>query len=487
MSMMLSELLPDLDISPDLPVTGLCDDSRKVRPGDVFLAYSGETTDGKRYVADAITQGAVAVLADEKTQHPGVPGYVVPGLRKRIGKLADSYFGMPSAHMIVIAVTGTNGKTSFTHLMAQALGSRNQKAGIVGTMGYGLPGSLIEPGLTTPPALELQRRLSELQQSGCAAVVLEASSHGLAQDRLSGIRIHTAVLTNITHDHLDYHGSFAAYRQAKQRLFEMEGLQTAIVNLDDPSAAEIMGAARDGARCVTYSLHGEADVSVTGLELSGSGIAMTCRLPDGLISVQAKLFGAFNAENILAVVATLVSMGWSHEEICDGVASLTPVAGRMDIIETPGMPIVVVDYAHTPDALEKSLGAIRQHFAGRQLVCVFGCGGDRDRSKRPMMGEIAARLADRIYVTSDNPRSEDPQAILEEICRGMPADADYVLEADRGRAVRQAVETAACEDVVLVAGKGHETYQELATGRIAFSDYDEARAALDVKINGQGS
>lgn len=476
--MMLSELLPETKSEFDVTIEGLTDDSRAVRPGYVFCAVSGEAGDGRDYINDAVDRGAVAILCDPPGVEATVPVVAINDLRAQLGTLAGRVYGDPSTNIPVIAVTGTNGKTSFANLLAQALGSLGRKSGLVGTMGHGVPGMLKEPGLTTPPATDMQRRMKSLVDEDCQAIVLEASSHGLVQGRLEGLDVDTAVLTNISHDHLDYHLTFADYRLAKQRLFELASVKQAVVNVDDELGADIARNFSDRLKVFTFSqVDNAADVRLESVEFTDAGIQLALTVGDETVKAQTALFGGFNVENLMAVATTLTSMGISPADIGRSFESLTPVAGRMDIVAWAGKPTLIVDYAHTPDALEKALKAVREHFSDRHLCCVFGCGGDRDASKRPLMGEIAARYADRVIVTSDNPRSEDPAKIIEDILCGMSGSATESM-VDREEAIRAAVTGADVDDVILVAGKGHETYQELATGRISFSDHDVIRSCF---------
>lgn len=480
--MMLSELLPEYEVPTDVQVMGLTEDSRQVGFGDLFCAYQGDSVDGKQYVPDAVRGGAVAILSDGEIGNGAseLPVVMCPELRGELGEIAARFYQHPSAEMDVIAVTGTNGKTSFTQLLAQALGSCGSDTGVIGTMGYGRLDALTDPGLTTPPAIGLQRRLSELQQDGCTAVVLEASSHGLVQGRLNGTDIQIAVMTNVTHDHLDYHGSFDAYVDAKCELFRFSGLRNAVINLDDPSAVRFLDVLSTYVLPVTYGRASkEADVRVERLEYLVSGIQLVCTTPKGAVDVTVPLLGSFNAENLLAVIATLIAMNWSTKQIEAALEALQPVAGRMEIIIRARTPTLIIDYAHTPDALAKCLDAVREHFGDRHVTCVFGCGGDRDTAKRPMMGGIAARRADQVVVTSDNPRSEDPERILEDVLRGIPPGSSIKRFVDRGEAIRDAIAHATDDAVVLVAGKGHEDYQELSAGRVAFSDREVGLAALE--------
>jgi len=476
--MMLSEVIREKVMPVDVQVNGISDDSRRTRPGDLFCAVTGESHDGRAYVDDAIAAGAVAVLCDPPVLEAPVPVIGIEGLRCRLGEFAGRVLGHPGSAIEVIAVTGTNGKTSFTHLLAQALSEIDWKTGLVGTMGHGTPGRLRRPGLTTPPAVDLQYRLKELVDDGCSAVVLEASSHGLVQDRLGGVEIDTAVFTNITHDHLDYHESFSSYQAAKRRLFEFESIRNAVINLDDDFSASLIEQLRADLNIVRFSRDdSSADVHATRIDCTPDGLELGICVGDDLVEVKLPLFGRFNVENVLAVVATLVAMNINLRDMESALGALTPVAGRMDLVKRAGKPTFIVDYAHTPDALEKCLQAVRDHFDGCRVHCVFGCGGDRDRDKRPMMGEIAARLSSRVVLTSDNPRSEDPLSIIEDIRAGMAAGAVESCP-DRGQAIEAAVAGAEKDDVVLVAGKGHEEYQELGDGRIAFSDYEAIEESL---------
>ena len=474
--MMLRDIVTEMPV-PDIEVAGICDDSREIRKGDLFLAVPGARVDGRSRLEEAAGKGAVAALceapAPDSRHLPVIP---VEKLSARLGIFASRFYGCPDRQMTLVVVTGTNGKTSFTHLFAQALGSRQLQCGLIGTMGHGLPGQLKEAGLTTPPAVDLQRRLAELLQAGCKFAVLEASSHGIAQHRLSGCQPAFAVLTNITYDHLDYHGTFANYRAAKESLFHLPGIQHAIVNRDDDHAEALIERLPESVNCVDFSSETEAAVSLQSARMHPEGMELGIRIPGGSVQGSVSLFGSFNVQNLLAVVATLVAMDWQASEIEAAFASLQPVVGRMDVTPRDGQPTTIVDYAHTPDALEKALVAVREHFPKGRLLCVFGCGGDRDRAKRPVMGEIAGRYADRVFVTSDNPRSEAPSAIMADVTAGI--SGSFVAEPDRAVAIRMALADAGQDDLVLVAGKGHEDYQELATGSVPFSDFEVIDAAL---------
>ena len=471
---MLSELLPGYPLTHDVRVLGLCDDSRRVSRGDLFCAVQGEHSDGRDFIAAAVGRGAVAVVSEPPAPVAPVPVVPLENLAGELGMLASRFHGDPTTGMPVVAVTGTNGKTSCTHLLAQALAAGGLPCGLIGSLGYGPPEGLAEPGLTTPPALELHRRVSELLARGCEAIVLEASSHGLVQGRLNGVSIDVAVFTNLTHDHLDYHGSFAAYGAAKASLFDARGVKHAVINVDDEYGQSLARAVSPGINLVRFSLNStDANVYCSSSHCNSNGITADINMPDGSIKVQLPLYGLFNVANVLAVAASLVALGWRREKIETALQSLKPVVGRMDVFRKAGEPTIIIDYAHTPDALEKSLGAVADHFDPRRLWCVFGCGGDRDPTKRPLMGEVAVRLADQVVITNDNPRTEDASSIVEDILQGTAEKAAKKVEvlADRSAAIVKAVTDAGPGDVVLIAGKGHEDYQELATGRVPFSDY----------------
>ncbi len=479
--MMLGQIVKE-QLVPDVEILGITDDSRQVAGGYLFLAVPGEKFDGRDYLQDAIEKGAVAAVCEAPAPEINdIPVIPLEKLASRAGVLASRFYGEPSEQMTIVAVTGTNGKTSFTHLLTDALNSRSINCGLIGTMGHGRPGSLKEPGLTTPPAVDLQRRLKELLNEACDVTVLEASSHGIVQHRLAGCHVDIAVLTNITHDHLDYHKTMDAYRSAKEKLFHLPGLSCAVINRDDEFAQELIKRLPESVDCIDYSMNtkddsGEANVSLSSVVMHERGMSISLVCQGEKIQADLPLFGSFNVQNILAVAATLVAMKWQGRDIEQALKSLRPVPGRMEVLRRDGKSTIVVDYAHTPDSLEKILVAVREHYPGGQVSCIFGCGGDRDAAKRPLMGEIASRLADRVLVTSDNPRSEDPAEIINEIVAGIKGE--YSVEPDRAIAISTLLEAAGEQDIVLIAGKGHETYQEIATGRIPYSDFDVINKAL---------
>jgi len=464
----------------------LSSDSRRCAPGVAFFAYPGAAADGRAHIADAIARGATGVVWEADgfawRDEWRVPNAPVRGLKQHAGSLAHEFYGRPSEALWTCGVTGTNGKTSCSQWLAAALCRAGAKCGVLGTLGTGFPGALADSANTTPDALELHRVLAELRRDGAAAVALEVSSHGLEQGRVSGVAFDCALFTNLTHDHLDYHGSMEAYAAAKARLFETEGLACAVLNLDD--AFGVMLAQRCGARglrTIGYSLSSAAVVpgSVTEFVAAARIAPETLELTSnwGEARTDFHQVGRFNVANALGVVGCLLAYGLPFPQAVDALATLPAVPGRMQRVGDT--PLTVIDYAHSPDALDKVLQALR-HVAdarGGRLVVVFGAGGDRDRSKRAPMGIAASRLADRIMLTSDNPRSEDPLAIIRDIAAGM--SAPYAAEADRARAVESAIGEAADADVVLIAGKGHESWQEVAGRREPFSDAQVARAALD--------
>ena len=456
-------------------------DSRKVDAETLFMAYPGERLDGRDFIAQAVAQGAAAVLWEREgfAWNPSwqVPNAGVMGLRAHAGEVADAFYGQPSSKLWMVGVTGTNGKTSCSHWLSQAFTALGRKTAAVGTLGNGFPGALSEAVNTTPDPILLHSMLAEYLAQGAAGVAMEVSSHGLVQGRVNGVHFDVAVLTNLSRDHLDYHGDMAAYAAAKKQLFRWAGLGCAVLNADEAFGREIAEELRDAdVRVMTYGLQG-GDVRGSGLVLDQNGMRMDVTTPMGQARLEVAVVGKFNASNLLAVLATLLASEVSLAEAVEVLNAVKPVAGRMQRLGGQGKPLVVVDYAHTPDALEKVLAALREQTGGK-LVCVFGCGGNRDKGKRPLMGEAASRLADEVIVTSDNPRHEATLAIIEDILAGM--DGNYVVEADRAAAIARAIEQAAEGDVVLLAGKGHEDYQEIDGVRLPFSDLEVARRALEV-------
>ena len=468
-----------------VPLADLTADSRAVKRGSVFVAYPGTFQDGRRFIADAVAKGAAAVLWeregftwDERWQ---VPTLGIAGLRARISDIAGHVYGRPSHALWMAGVTGTNGKTSVSQWIAAANDALGCRSAVIGTLGNGLVGELGEAKNTTPDPIVLQRLLAEYLKRGARCVAMEVSSHGLDQGRTAGIEFDVAIFTNLTRDHLDYHRTMEAYAEAKYRLFSARGLSQAVINVDDDFGRRFAERLRGGSlEIITYGIDPAHAPRVWGsnIRFTDAGVDFVIASEWGRSRVRAGVLGAFNVSNLLAVVATLIAHGTPFEDAVAALRHLEPVAGRLERVAAPGAPLVVVDYAHTPDALEKALAALRPSVAeGGRLFCVFGCGGDRDPGKRPLMGELAARLADRVIVTSDNPRSEKPTAIIEQVLSGIVEGEVEAIE-DRQVAIFTAVHQARPGDVILVAGKGHETYQEIAGVRHPFSDREVARAAL---------
>ena len=483
-AVLLGELLPELEgLSADLAVTGLTLDSREVKPGDAFVAIAGFGAHGLNFVDAAREAGATAILFEPPAPESlPAPADAIPvtGLRSRMGTMADRFHGHPSAAMTTVGVTGTNGKTSTVQLLAQAWTLRGQKAGTVGTLGAGLWPKIVPTGFTTPLVLRMHALLAELRDEGAQAVAMEVSSHALDQGRVDGVHFDVGVFTNLTRDHLDYHGDMASYGAAKARLFDWPGLRAAAVNLDDAFGRELFDAVSGKVRAVGFSSRGAAGASVRAddVQLDGSGIRFMLDAGGQAHPVRSPLLGRFNVDTLLGVAATLFALGMAPALVAETLSQLAPVDGRMNRLGGEGgLPLVVIDYAHTPDALEQALASLRAHTAGA-LTCVFGCGGERDRGKRPQMAAIAERLADRVIVTDDNPRNEDGDVIVADIVEGFADAARVLVQRDRAAAIAQALANAGADDVVLVAGKGHEPYQEIAGIRHAFDDTAVARELL---------
>lgn len=485
----------------DLGVKRLVTDSRQVKSGDTFLAYPGEVSDGRNFIVQALANGAASVLWESRgyTWNPAwrIPNLGVADLRRRTGEIASHLYGRPSAKLWVIGVTGTNGKTSCSQWIAQSLMRTGRKCAVIGTLGSGFPGALEATLNTTPDAVWLHGALDEFVRGGARAVSMEVSSHGLEQHRLAGIEFDVALLTNVSREHLDYHGTMRRYRAAKARLFRCSSLKYAVLNLDDKFGAEMISRVRRSdisvvgygfARVRSPCTSGSRMLRVQGrnLRVGADGLAFDVSTPWGSASLKSRLIGRFNAANLLGSLAGMLASDVSLEDSVRALQRVKAVPGRTERHGGGRRPLVVVDYAHTPDALEKVLLALREmisRHASRltphdpQLICVFGCGGERDRGKRRLMGAIAARLADRVIITSDNPRREDPNAIIVDIAKGVRGTR-AAIEPDRARAVRLAVGMARRGDIVLVAGKGHEQYQEVDGIKHAFSDSAVVTAAL---------
>ncbi|MDR0280944.1 MAG: UDP-N-acetylmuramoyl-L-alanyl-D-glutamate--2,6-diaminopimelate ligase [Paucimonas sp.] len=481
MTMPLSKLFANA--SSDPLIRELTLDSRNVRPGDLFLAVPGAKVDGRDHIADALKRGAAAVAYEVQgatvlpiTDAPLIP---VKGLIAQLSDIAGRFYGEPSRLLDLVGVTGTNGKTSVTQLVAQALDLLGQHCGLIGTLGTGFYGALQSGRLTTPDPLAVQSTLNDLKKAGARAVAMEVSSHALEQGRVAALAFDIVVMTNLSRDHLDYHGSMEAYKAAKAKLFAWSNLRCRVVNLDDDFGRELAAEARES-RLISYSLKdASATLFCREATFDDDGVRAVLVTPQGEHMLRSRLLGRFNLSNMLAAVATLLAMDHPLDEILKVTAKLEGPVGRMQRLGGGSKPLVVVDYAHTPDALEKVLEALRPHARG-QMTCLFGCGGDRDRGKRPLMAEVAERLADRVIVTDDNPRTEDPQAIFADIRPGF-AQADVVeFIAGRGEAIARVIADAGVDDVIILAGKGHEDYQEINGERHDFSDLVEAEKALAV-------
>ncbi|QFY89274.1 UDP-N-acetylmuramoyl-L-alanyl-D-glutamate--2,6-diaminopimelate ligase [Magnetovirga frankeli] len=501
----LSDLLEGLPAERDCPLSGISQDSRELQRGDLFLARSGLHSHGLDFYAAAQAQGVAAILAEPGPRWPleriqqlagqsPVPILPLTDLGQRASALAGAFYANPSAALRVIGITGTNGKTSCALALGQCL---DQFAAtlVIGTLGLGRPGALRPTGYTTPDAIQLQRHLAHFLDQGGEVAVMEVSSHALDQGRVAAIHFDTAVFTNLSRDHLDYHGDMARYGQAKARLFRFAGLGLAVINADDPFAAELVAQLAPEVRLALYgsqidpNLTQRADLRLEAeqIDTHASGLSIRLRINGQPSRLDSPWLGRFNAANLLAVLAVLLEQGVGEQRALQLLAQTPAPPGRMEAFSAPGQPLLVVDYAHTPDALEQALLALREHCAG-QLLCVFGCGGERDRGKRPLMGALAERLADRVMLTDDNPRGEDPQAIIDEILAGVRRPADILIQRDRALAMEQMFRQAGPGDVLAICGKGHEDSQTLNDQTRPFSDRDLAAQLLGVrKAEGAGA
>jgi UDP-N-acetylmuramoyl-L-alanyl-D-glutamate--2,6-diaminopimelate ligase len=485
--------ITEIKSDADRTITGMNLDSRDIQPGDLFLACTGLNVDGASFIDDAISNGAVAVLWEthagiqsipltyrSKPDGAAVPVIAVTNLSQQAGILADRFFGQPSRALFVSGVTGTNGKTSVSQFLAQSL-SADAPAGVIGTLGHGLYQQLEMGQHTTPDVVTVHRWLAELREQGAASVTMEVSSHALHQGRVNGVLFDCAVFTNLSRDHLDYHGDMQSYAEAKAGLFSMPGLRHAVVNCDDATGREILASLPSDLGVMRYGLEAEHQPDVLGkcLSLSGDGVEVEVMTPQGKGRFHSKLLGRFNISNLLAVLSVLLLSGIPLQGALARLATVKPVAGRMETFGGDNKPLVVVDYAHTPDALEQVLKALREHTEAK-VCCVFGCGGDRDAGKRPLMGEVAEAMADAVILTNDNPRSESPEQIIAAIKQGMRNPDQVQTLTDRREAIAMAISQARRGEVVLVAGKGHETWQQIGNERIPFSDIDEVESQLEV-------
>jgi UDP-N-acetylmuramoyl-L-alanyl-D-glutamate--2,6-diaminopimelate ligase len=481
--MLLAGLAP-LPAEFDHLITGLSSDSRRIQPGDLFLAVRGLRCHGLEFLPTVRQAGAAAVAWEPPyegaLEAPAeLPLLAVENLRRNLGHIAGRFYGEPSRYLDLVGITGTNGKTSCAHFIAQVLDSGN--CGVIGTLGHGVPGRLTAGSHTTPEALNLQRQLAKFRAQGMRFVAMEVSSHALEQGRVVGLHFTVAVLTNLTRDHLDYHGDMASYAAAKQRLFLNHHPRRVVLNLDDPFGRELALSLGGKASRVGYGLGKRPvqgmDAWVWGeaLELSPAGLCLRVASSWGRGVLRSRLLGRFNASNLLAALGTLLVLKVPFREALEGLSRVSTVPGRMErFAGSAGRPLVVVDYAHTPHAMEQVLTALSEHTRGR-LWCVFGCGGDRDRGKRPLMGACARRYADRVIVTDDNPRTEDPEHIVSEILAGIQDLRGIAVLRDRGQAIDHALSEAGEGDVVAILGKGHEDYQVLGSQTVPFSDREVVR------------
>ena len=483
--MQLSQLIPDIALPGDVVISGLVLDSRQVRPGDAFVCVAGFGAHGLHFVEQARASGAAVILYDHPApEDVSVPSdaIAVPGLRARMGDMADAFHGQPSRAMTMVGVTGTNGKTSTVQLLGQAWQLLGITSGSIGTLGVGLYGQVVPTGFTTPLVLQMHQVLGELRDAGARATAMEVSSHALDQGRVDAVHYDIAVFTNLTRDHLDYHGTMAAYGAAKARLFQRTGLKAAVVNLDDPYATSLLQVIDPAVQVLGVSSRNAegAAMSASDIVMDGAGLHFVLTAGAETAQVDSPLLGRFNVDNLLAVGGVLLAQGHDLSLVARLLGQLQPIAGRMNRLGGQGsQPTVVVDYAHTPDALLQALTSLEDHVDGL-LACVFGCGGDRDTGKRPQMAAIAEAHADRVIVTDDNPRTEDGDAIVADILAGFRDAASVTVQRDRAEAIDSAIATAHAGDVVLIAGKGHEPYQDVQGIKHPFDDSQVAQQCLDL-------
>ena len=488
----LGALLPGLGLSEEqaaISVTGIQNDSRKVATGELFLALPGTITDGGRYIAQAIEQGAAAVLIDtavvdsastklsSASGNSPAPSIEIENLSSQTGEIAARFYDEPSQSLNVIAITGTNGKTSCGRIIAELAEYSDKKCLVIGTTGNGFSGQLEKASHTTPDAIEIQKLLAWGRDQRAEMVSMEVSSHGLEQNRLSGVCVSTAVFTNLTRDHLDYHGSMQSYGDAKQKLFSLPNLSHAVINIDDQFGRELLNSLPDSVNGLSYSLVSE-DATLYARRIENTkGICADIETPWGNGRIACSLLGEFNLSNCLAAIGALCVSGFALEKVLAGIKTLKPIEGRMESFGGELQPTVIVDFAHTPDALEKALIQIRQICNGN-LICVFGCGGDRDKGKRPLMGEIADRLCDQVILTDDNPRNENPNLITDEIVAGLGAKEKLTVIHDREASITRAINSAQSGDYVLIAGKGHEQTQQYQNESVWFCDREVVQRIL---------
>ena len=507
--MRLSSLLASLPATPRLQlpdtdpvIRGVCYDSRAVAPGDLFFAIRGEASDGHDYLEQAIERGAAALIVEQAPQTldlRGRPVVTVEDSRSALAPIACCFYGDPANELTLVGITGTNGKTSVTYLIESILTRADRRVGLIGTVEIRFPGERQRSLNTTPESLDLQRALRAMRTQGVEAVAMEVSSHGIQLGRIAGCRFTVAAFTNLSQDHLDFHSTMDAYCAVKTQLFHshLAPSGTAVINVDDAASGAFLEAAKTtAARIIRVSRNADtrADITLRRADVRMDGSQVSLQLPDGAVDVALPLIGDFNVENLLVATGVAVALDIPATAIASGIAACPQVPGRVERISGPDLdaPTVLVDYAHTPDALDKLLGTLKPLTRGR-LVSVFGCGGDRDRGKRPLMAEAAARWSDRIVATSDNPRTEEPERILADVEDGLrdrrrvaldelyATEQAYAIATDRREAIRAAIAQSQSDDTVVIAGKGHEDYQIIGRDRLPFSDPEEARKALQTR------
>lgn len=502
---LLSHWLPDKAILPPaitaIAVVNLLSDSRRLSAGDLFIALPGERHHGADYIDQAVARGAAAILLPSTSAELsyqwqcGIPLIYLPDLVRHIGAIAVHFYGDPSSQATVIGITGTNGKTTCAHLSAQLAALCGRSSGVLGTLGCclypanydptvppdDLPSTASPISLTTPDMLTIQANMSEMIAAGAQLLVLEASSHGLVQGRVAAVDIDVAIFTNLTHDHLDYHGDMESYGKAKALLFNMPSLTKAVINIDDAFGRQLVNQLSNTISIVTYSIDNPAaDFHLTAVQCSNKGSSAKLHSPFGSAPLTTELLGRFNLSNLLAALAASITGADKWRQRLAYIQQLKPVVGRMEPIINDADIDVIIDFAHTPDALRHALTTVTTHCSGR-LWCLFGCGGGRDNIKRPLMAAAAEQFADHIVVTSDNPRDEQPQKIIDDICAGFSSAANYRVVADRAVAIGEAIEHMQPRDLLLIAGKGHENYQQIGDQKRPFSDRAQALAALRLR------
>ncbi len=481
--MKLKEILKGIDVLKSfgdlsLEVKDIAYDSRKIKGGEVFVAIKGTKLDGHSFIDDAIRKGASAIVVEEIPEDIKVTTVQVKDTREALSKMAKNLFRPHFEKMKIIGITGTNGKTTTSYLLESVIRQTGEETALIGTIKYRFSGKEIPATVTTPESVDLMRLLKEISEKGIRYVVMEVTSHSLSQGRVRDCPFEVAVFTNITRDHLDYHGSMENYFKEKQKLFLEYNPEISVINSDDPMGRKI---AEKLKRCITYGID-TGIVRAKEIKIGWDGIRAKVVTPKGLLNISSELIGRFNLYNILACSAAAYALGIENEKIEEGIRRLRSVPGRMEIIKKD--PAVIIDYAHTPDALKKVIETLRE-ISGKRIITVFGCGGERDKGKRPVMGYIAAKMSDVVIVTSDNPRREDPLEIIKQIEEGIKKTGrDYIVEVDRRKAIEKAILIAEKDDIVLIAGKGHEQYQIIGEERIPFSDKKIAEKVLYAKSKG---